>query len=152
MDWAEFAKRRKKAPATARVPLCADREALSELEAARASRDPKVREKIPELQEAVTAQTMHVTLRELGAEEYVSLKEAHRPTDSEKLKRGDEWDEATFGPALIAACIDPPLTEEEAAEWWKDGWTLAERAQLFITALNLNETVPDLDFTRPGTG
>lgn len=150
MDWAEFAKRRKKAPATARVPLCADREALSALESARASRDPKVREKIPALQEAVTAQTMHVSLRELPAEEYVALKEAH-PAPPEARKRGEEWDEATFGPALIAACIDPPLTEEEAVEWWKEGWTAAERAQLFLTAYNLNETVPDLDFTRPGT-
>lgn len=165
MDWAEFRNRRKKAPATARVPLCADREALSALEHARAYPDPDRPKTIRELEQAVAEATMWVTLRELPAEDYMALKEAHRPKSEELRKKGYQWDEATFAPALIAASIDPPMTEEEAARWWhgfdeqdadtgetvRVGWTLAERSDLLMACIRLNEQLPDLGFTKPDT-
>ena len=156
MDWAEWRRRREEAPAEARVPLCADGEGLRLLEEARVSRDPDVRARVPELQERVAAATMHVTLRALPADDYQALKDAHKPSDPEKLKKGYEWEEATFAPALLAASIvDPPLTADEAKDLWSDSGpgapSLAERATLFLTARDLNETVPDLGFTKPGT-
>lgn len=154
MDWVEFAARREQAPATARVPLCADGDALAALEEAQRSTDKKVRGTISELRERVAAATMVVTVTALGAEEYLALKEKHRPSDPEKVKRGYEWDEETFAPALIAASVDPPMTEAEATDLWKGvapKLTAAERSQLFFAARDLNETVPDLGFTVPGT-
>lgn len=159
MDWYEFRNRRRKAPATTRVPLCADREALSELEHARAYPDPDRARTMRELEEAVAEATMWVTVRELPAEDYMQLKEAHRPKDEELRKKGHQWDEGTFAPALIAASIDPPLTVEEATEWWhgfdvdgvRQGWTLAERSDLLLACIRLNEQLPELGFTRPAT-
>lgn len=166
MDWTEYRKRRTQGPpAFERVALCADRALVSELEDARAHPDPKRARTVRELEEAVAEATMIVTVRELLAEDYLALKEDHRPTDEEKRKKGHQWDEATFAPALLAATIDPPLTPEEAAEWWhgweeedpesgessRFGWTAAERGQLFMAAVRLNETNPDLGFIRPGT-
>lgn len=154
MDWVEFAKRREEAPAMTRVPLCADGDALAALEQAQRSTDPAVKATIPQLREKVTEATMVVTLSALGAEEYMALKDTHRPTDPEKAKKGYEWEEDTFAPALIAASIDPPMTPAEAADLWKGvapKLTAAERTQLFLAARDLNETVPDLGFTVPGT-
>lgn len=164
MDWADFRARRQKAPSTSRVPLCADGEALRQLEdAERRSRSgtPKERaeaaEKIPELREAVKAATMIVTVQALPADEYRELKDAHRPKSQDALRAGAEWDEDTFAPALIAASvIEPPLSLEEATELWHDrspgAVSLAERAQLFLACRDLNETIPDLGFTEPDTG
>lgn len=164
MDWAEFRARRQKAPSTARVPLCADGEALRRLEdAQRRSQHgtPKERAEaaaqIPELREAVKAATMIVTVQALPGDEYRDLKEAHKPKTQDALRAGHEWDEDTFAPALIAASvIDPPLSLEEATELWHDrspgAVSLAERAQLFLACRDLNETVPDLGFIEPDTG
>lgn len=156
MDWAEFRARREKAPATARVPLCADGDAVRQLDEARASKDRQLRDRIPELEMAVEEATITFVVQAMPADDYVALKEQHRPKDEELRKKGHEWDEATFAPALIAACaVEPPLTPEEAQELWHGtgpgSLTLAERATLFLACRDLNETIPDLGFTRPGT-
>lgn len=156
MDWAEFRSKREKAPATARVPLCADGDALRALEEARESRVQEIREQIPQLEEKVAAATMVVKVQALAADAYQQLKDEHRPKDPDLRKKGYEWDEGTFAPALIAASVtDPPLSLEEATELWHGNgpgsFSLAERATLFLTCRDLNETVPDLGFIKPGT-
>jgi len=149
MDWAEWKARRQKAPAIRRVPLCADGEALAELEEARTSRDPKLRRRIPELEERVAQATINVVLRALPADEYAELKDQYRPTDPKEVEEGRQWTD-DFMPALVAACLVEPADIDP-----KELWELAsagERRQLFLAAHSLNVLVPDLDFTKPGIG
>ena len=149
MDWAEWKARRQKAPATRRVPLCADGEALAELEEAKRSRDPKLRARIPELERRVADATITVVLRTLPGGEYEELKDQYRETDPEAVKAGRQWTD-DFMPALVAACIVEPEGVDPAELW--ELASAGERRQLFLEAHALNALVPDLDFTKPGTG
>ena len=144
MDWAAFKARRERAPATARVPLCADGDAVRELEEAQQSRDVAAVEKA---RAKVAEATWWVDCVALSADDYRDLKESHR-AKGEAAAKGAEWDEATFVPALIAASTG--LDADEVAELLGIV-TAAERARLFLACRDLNETVPDLDFIVPGT-
>lgn len=141
MDWGEFATRREKAPATKRVPLCADGDLLRDLEEARATRD---KDRVIALEQAVAEATMHVVVRAIDPDDYEELKAAHRPEAESK----DEWGPG-FPKALVAASLlDPPYEPDGFERTWANA-TKAERAQLFYACVDLNETVLDLGFTRP---
>lgn len=101
-------------------------------------------------EKAVAEYTMLITVQPMPPQEYRDLKDEHRPTDPAKLAKGDEWEEATFAPALIAASLTPdqPVTPDDVPDLWGTV-TLAERSIVFLTCYSLNETVPDLGFIEP---
>lgn len=104
--------------------------------------------------EATVAEyTMLVSVQPMLPDDYRALKDEHKPTDPAKLEKGDEWDETTFAPALIAESLveGQPVTPGDVPDMWST-LTLAERAILFLTCYSLNETVPDLGFIEPDTG
>jgi hypothetical protein len=121
---------------------------VAELEAAQ--RDISRFKEIPELQAAVEAATMVVTLQAMNADDYRALKDAHKPQDP---KSGKEYDDSFHLALVQRSIVEPPeLTsaDDAVAELWAV-LSLAERANLFLAARDLNETLPDLGFIRPGT-
>lgn len=92
----------------------------------------------------------------IGREGWEQLIDDHQPTDEqqdehrqEQLDRnvpplmitGLRWNTETFAPALIAAaCIDPPVTVEQATRLWTDpAWSARECRELFDAALEVND-------------
>jgi RES domain-containing protein len=149
MDWSAWHDRRQKAPAVKRVPLCADGEAYAALEAAQGGLS-RFKE-IPELQAAVEAATMVITFQAMNADDYRALKDEHKPKDS-KANPGAEYGDSFHLALVQRSVVDPPeLVDNDAVvELWQ-ALTLVERALLFFAARDLNETLPDLDFIKPGT-
>ena len=145
MDWEQFVARRQGAPATRRVPLCADGEALDALHLARQSGDKKA---AAAAEEAVAAATMWVTVRALPAADYITLRDKHRPTSPEQLAKGWVFDPDTFPPALVEAC----LVDGGGFDGFWQSLTAAEQVTLLNVALELNQTVPDLGFIKPDIG
>lgn len=159
MDWSEWQATRAEHRPFQDVPLCADAEAVRELEQLRGSlplseeQQETHAEALEEVKAQVASATMVVRVEALPAHEYRDLKDAHRPQDKEARKRGDEWTDA-FRPALVAACLteDGPLKPDDVPGFWEgDEVTLVERERLFLACWSLNEQVPDLGFTLPGT-
>lgn len=90
-------------------------------------------------QAAVDACTLRLHFHSLPAAEFTALVAAHAPSKQGAL-RGDQWDPATFQPALIAACaVDAGMTPEQwTAELATDRWSLGDRNTLFSAALAVN--------------
>lgn len=86
-----------------------------------------------------SACTYRITFRNLPSDEYEALVAAHPPT-KEQQDKGDQWDRATFAPALIAACaVDSDMSEDEWVEELKsDRWPVADRDAVFLKALGAN--------------
>jgi len=89
--------------------------------------------------------TITVALTALGRPRFDELVEAHPPT-----KAKDLWAEATFAPALIAACVtgfgaagDPyqlgRIDVPTATSWWND-WPVDAAEDLFSRCVALNIT------------
>lgn len=87
-------------------------------------------------------------LPRLGDNSYAALKAEHPPTaadDAEVRERSGNpkdkasWHIATFGPALVAAClIEPEVTPEQALEMAAE-WNEAEWDSLVWAALTVNQ-------------
>lgn len=87
--------------------------------------------------------TRRLTLRALPGDVYDELVKDHPPApDAPKDMWGTptlRWDEATFEPALVAACLlEPVLSEDDVRKVWKV-WSKVDRLRLFETAYSLNE-------------
>lgn len=112
--------------------------AIAELEQAKDDAEAKVRES-----------AIVVKLRALPQHEYAKLRAAHPPTDADHEKAREQtgdpkdkalWCEATFGPALVAACVvEPEKLSREEAEMLRDDWNEAEWLGLFGAALGANQ-------------
>lgn len=95
----------------------------------------------------------YFTFQAIGRAAYEAIVAAH-PASAEqriKLKRlglKDDivgqvaWDEETFPPAIVAAClVEPNLTEDEVVALWRsDCWNQAELSKLVIAAIKINGT------------
>jgi hypothetical protein len=97
-----------------------------------------------------------VEVRALPGDEWDDLVKLHPPTE-EQAARGDEWNIATFRPALLAACVTSPDDEAQpldAAEWARllTVLSVGERDQLYAAAYDLNANRwPDADLGK-GSG
>jgi hypothetical protein len=157
MDATQWLQRRSKTPRrTDTVDLCSDWELIDEL-AELQSAVPRGNEKLVEWRaqiEAVKADiaeaTIHVPVQSMDPDEYLDLKDRHRPT-GEARERGDQYDGATYWPALFRESLTPdgPLEPRDAAEIW-GMLTAGEQHRIKLQLQGLNEAVPDLGFTRPG--
>ena len=80
--------------------------------------------------------------------EYDDLLTAHPPT-AEQQKQGHIWNLATFGPALLAACVDRgPDDQLSEAEWVEDidagVYAPGELTRLLQTCIDVNDRAPDV--------
>lgn len=78
-----------------------------------------------------------MVFRALPGDVYSDLQSEHPPTDEMQAK-GMEYNVKTFVPALIAACVTDPMTEEEASEL-VDALNQGEAALMFQTAIAVNQ-------------
>lgn len=82
-------------------------------------------------------------LEAIGRPRYRRLLDAHQPTTAQRqeAKRNGnlqpQWNEDTFPPALVAAClVEPHLSEAEVRQLFEsDAWTSGEIARLFTGAM-----------------
>lgn len=85
----------------------------------------------------------------IAADLFEQLVGDHPPSE-EQRRRGDQWNTATFAPALLAACIGvdevDPMTEKDWREWWTTPRAAAagELGKLFDTCLQVNDRSPDV--------
>lgn len=142
-------------------------EAQAELEkAARALRQAEIRgDKTPEhkadlkrCKAAVTRAKKKVescftviTIRAIETDQYEDLISDHPPTDEQLAEAGKdpadrpEWNEDTFYPALLAACVDGDMTAGDWADFLEHKLSRGERRQLMyaLIAVNENERMPE---------
>lgn len=164
MDLANWRATRKRRPRKQSIPLCADGPLMERLSALQRSTPQQRKGETPkqaldrwtteldDVKADVSAATIHVEVQSISPDLYLELKDEHRPTDPEAIKRGDEWDGATFWPALFAVSLtdESPVSEADAPEFWEE-LTAAEQNRIKTVCWDLNETVPDLGFTKPDT-
>ena len=118
-----------------------DTAARSELAAATASGDE---ERITLAREAVDACYEQVAIVALPPAEMEELLGQHPPSDSQR-KDGAIFDRVTFVPALLAACVESDVTEDDWREYTSTigPMTPGEVNALFNTAWDLNYRAPD---------
>ena len=94
---------------------------------------------VKDLRIDIDGEGYRLRLRGLPRPDYDALVNAHEPPDKTKLA----WNPATFPPALVAACLIDPETNEpgylsvnEVNELWTT-WTKADCDLLFVEAFDL---------------
>lgn len=98
--------------------------------------------KVDKAQKKADSHYETLRLRAIPSVEMEALIAKHpAPKDSD-----DAWNVETFRPALIAACVDGDMTEQDWAEFLS-GSPLGEVRELFSAALRINDRSPD-----PGVG
>lgn len=136
---------RKRPTATYQLRIDSDEVARSELAAAETAgdEDRKVATRL-----AVEACYEQLTIVALPPVDMEELREAHPPTDEQRKKHGALFNPTTFIPALLAACVESDVTEEDWAQYTSTGaMTSGEVTDLFNTAWALQYAVapsPDL--------
>lgn len=85
-----------------------------------------------------------VEVRAIPPTDYEALVRLHPPTE-EQEDGGFGWNPDTFVPALLAACVDLPWSEQEWVEMCSAGpLALGETVELFQAAAQINSRSPDL--------
>ena len=79
-----------------------------------------------------------IVLRAMPPADYERLIAAHPPTDEQRGK-GEIWDPDSFRPALLAACADGDMTEQDWVAFLAEHVSAAERQGLYVAALAVNE-------------
>jgi hypothetical protein len=114
-----------------------------------ASLQAELARKLAELDDAqaeVESVTYPVRIRSLPRPEWAALKDEHPPTDAQirKAQRkggpaaAPEWNEDSFPPAAIAACVvDPDFDLDAAKRFWHDG-TEGDTWSLFVEISRIN--------------
>lgn len=98
-------------------------------------------ERIDAAQRAVDACYEQLTITALPPVDMEALLEAHPPVDREHKTM---FNPVTFVPALLAACVDSDVTEEDWAEYTTKGpMTPGEVNELFRVVWDLNYRAPD---------
>lgn len=95
--------------------------------------------KVDEARAALSACSYRLTFHNLAPDVFEALVAAHPPS-KEQQDDGDQWNAATFTPALVAACaVDSDMTEQEwIDELNSDRWSVADRNGVFLAALSCN--------------
>lgn len=116
-----------------------DGAALAELAAAQAVGAP---ERVAAAEAAVEACYERLTINALPPADLEALVEAHPPSEAERDKK--IFNMPTFLPALLAACVDSDITEDEWATLTTKGpLTQGETTALFQAAWEINYRSPD---------
>lgn len=111
--------------------------------------DPDLEQAVVDARTALDACYEDVTVKAIEPAAYEALVAAHPPTD-EQDEQGFAWNPDSFVPALLAACVDMGLSEDEWLEMCSAGpLALGESAELFEAAVKVNGRSPDL---RTGKG
>jgi hypothetical protein len=87
-----------------------------------------------------------VTINPLPSPELEDLRQAHLPTDEQRKRLGPGilFNPDTFVPALLAACVDSDVTEEDWYEYITTGvMTSGEINALWDVVWGLNYRPPD---------
>lgn len=82
----------------------------------------------------------HVVVRALAADEFEALVDAHPATDGETDRV--PWRTATFRPALLAACVDSDMTEDDWAAFFAEQGSYGDRVGIYNAALEVNTRSP----------
>jgi hypothetical protein len=124
-----------------------DRVARLELTAAEADEDE---DRIVAARLAVDACYEQLTITALSPVAMEELREAHPPTEEQRKKHGALFNPTTFVPALLAACVDSDVSEEDWAEYTTTGaMTPGEVNALFAAAWELHyATAPSPDLPK----
>lgn len=120
-----------------------DTAARAELAAATASGDE---ERITLAREAVAACYEDVVIVALPPADMEALIGQHPPTQEQRSRNGI-FNPATFVPALLAACVESDVTEDDWREYTSTAgpMTAGEVTALFNAAWDLNYRIPDPD-------
>lgn len=94
-----------------------------------------------EARAALAACVERIYFRNLPSDEFEELVGEHKPT-KEQQEQGQQWNDKTFAPALLAACaVDSDMTEKEwIDELASDRWSQADVTSIFMAALSANVT------------
>jgi hypothetical protein len=95
-------------------------------------------------QEAVEACYVTVTVKALRPDAYEALQAAHPPT-LEQVADRQVCNPDTFRPALLAACADGDMTEDDWVAFLAERVSVAERQGLYVAALAVNDQVRAAD-------
>lgn len=109
-----------------------------------ASKAPRLRRELEELQEAAERAAVQFTATSLPRKRYRKLI-AESPSKNEKLR----WDDEKFAPALISACITEPEGTDGTVIWeeWDEGIAQA----IYRLCLLVNEEPPKVPFSVTST-
>lgn len=112
---------------------------------------PELRTAVEAAQARVDAAFEYVTLKALSAPEFEALLSAHPPRPDQRSE-GLSWNRDTFFPAILAACVEGPETEQDWAEMLRDGtFVMGEFSALISTAMQLNDRSPDVSLGKGST-
>lgn len=111
-----------------------------------ASRVPRLRRDLEELQAEAEAAAVKFTATALPRKRYRKLIEAHPPKDPKR-----RWDDETFAPALISACITEPEGTDGDVIWNGDNWDEATANAIYSLCLLANEESPKVPFSVTST-
>jgi len=106
--------------------------------------EEQLEQEVRDARAALDALYEDVTVRAIPPADYETLVAEHPPTD-EQLDEGMDWNPSTFVPALLAATVDQPWSEQEWVELCSAGpLALGEVADLFEAAVKINGRGLDL--------
>ena len=107
---------------------------------------PRLRRELEEMQHTADQDAVPFVFEEIPRREFQQMIDAHP-----SKKKEERWSQETFPPALLAAaCVDPPLTEADAATIWND-WGQAVAWELFAAAFAVQEDPSRVPFTVNGS-
>lgn len=111
----------------------------------------RLRPELDEVQAAVDAAFEFVVIKALPPADMEALIAGHPPTD-EQQESGAAFNRHTFYPALLAACVESPETEEDWAEIITSGeLVMGEFNTLVGVAMELNDRSPSVSLGKGST-
>lgn len=116
-----------------------------------ADRAPALVREREALEDEIEESTVEFVLRALPRADWMTLLEAHPPTDEDKEDGLDYNPEGVFAP-LLAACAVEPEMELSDAEAIYEEWSQAEVTQLFVAAIRVNREVRNVPLGRARSG
>lgn len=113
----------------------------------------EVRARTNELRARIDSMYEMVTIRALPAADMERLLAEHPPTDEQRTQDPTvNFNRLTFFPALLAACVEGPETEQDWAEMIESGeLVIGELNALIGTAMEINDRSPSVSLGKGST-
>lgn len=92
----------------------------------------------------------YVTVRALPADDFEALADAHSPQNGDG--ESASWHEETFRPALLAACVESDMTEDDWASFFKEAGSYGDQSGIFTVALQVNTRTPSPSVPKDSSG
>lgn len=109
----------------------------------------RAREAVAAAQRAEADCYEHVTVTALPADEFEALVDAHPTRDGDA--GGVPWHTATFRPALLAACVDADMTEQDWAAYFAESGSVGDQVGLYNAVLEVNTRTPEPSIPKGST-